>query len=150
MNKTYKGYNGNLVITENGVLIQRGAKGFFGGGGYIRGDKQIPFSSIVAVQYKKNGLTAGYLQLTLRGGSEAKAGVFEAVKDENTVSFQTSKTAKQFHEAKEIIESQMNQAQESHTGKSGISELEQLADLKDKGILTEEEFATKKKQILGL
>lgn len=31
-----------------------------------------------------------------------------------------------------------------------IEQLKQLADLRDKGILTEEEFAAKKKQILGL
>ena len=31
-----------------------------------------------------------------------------------------------------------------------MAELEKLGELKDKGILTEEEFAAKKKQILGL
>jgi hypothetical protein len=33
---------------------------------------------------------------------------------------------------------------------SNISDLEKLADLKNKGIITEEEFNAKKKQILGL
>ena len=33
---------------------------------------------------------------------------------------------------------------------AGIEELKQLAALKDQGILTEEEFAAKKAQILGL
>jgi hypothetical protein len=31
-----------------------------------------------------------------------------------------------------------------------LSQLEKLADLRDRGILTEEEFAAKKKEILGL
>jgi predicted Zn-dependent peptidase len=31
-----------------------------------------------------------------------------------------------------------------------MDELEKLAELKDKGIITEEEFEAKKKQILGL
>ena len=35
-------------------------------------------------------------------------------------------------------------------GSAQIEELKQLADLKDQGILTEEEFAAKKAQILGL
>ena len=30
------------------------------------------------------------------------------------------------------------------------TQIKQLADLKDQGILTEEEFATKKKQLLGI
>ena len=35
-------------------------------------------------------------------------------------------------------------------GSAQIDELKQFADLKDQGILTEEEFAAKKAQILGL
>lgn len=33
---------------------------------------------------------------------------------------------------------------------NSLSELKQLAELKDQGIITEEEFAAKKKQILGI
>ena len=33
---------------------------------------------------------------------------------------------------------------------NSTSQLEELADLKDKGIITQEEFDTKKKQILGI
>ena len=35
-------------------------------------------------------------------------------------------------------------------GSSGLDELEQLAKLHEEGILTDEEFTAKKKQILGL
>lgn len=110
MNKEFKGYNGTLVLTDNGVIIKRGLKGFAFGGGSIRGDKTIPYSSIVAVQFKKAGITSGYLQLSLRAGSEAKAGVIEAVKDENTVTFQFNKN-KLFAKARELIETKMHQAQ---------------------------------------
>ena len=68
--KEYKGYNGTLILTDTGVIIKRGAKGFLLGGGMLRGDKTIPYGSIVAVQLKKAGMTAGYIQLTLKGGSE--------------------------------------------------------------------------------
>ena len=79
------GYNGNLILRENGVLITRGAKGFWTQGS-IRGEKLIPWESVVAVQFKKAGFgLQGYLQLSLRGGSEAKSGIGEAIKDENTV-----------------------------------------------------------------
>ena len=36
-NKEYKGYNGTLILTDTGVIIKRGAKGFFLGGGMLRG-----------------------------------------------------------------------------------------------------------------
>lgn len=44
----------------------------------------------------------------------------------------------------------ISQQKEQESKHSSLSNLEQLADLRDKGILTEEEFTIKKKQILGL
>ena len=151
MQDEYKGYNGTIILTDNGVVIKRGAKGFLLGGGMLRGDKTIPYSSIVAVQCKKAGVMSGYLQLSLRGGSEAKSGVTQAVKDENTVTFQVNKN-KMFFELKDRIEAKMHET--SGVGQSNssgqVNDLEKLADLKDKGVITEEEFTAKKKQILGL
>lgn len=88
--KEYKGYNGTLILTDTGVIIKRGAKGFFLGGGVLRGDKTIPYSSIVAVQLKKAGITAGYIQLTPKGGSEAKSGLFQSATDENSINFHSA------------------------------------------------------------
>jgi len=148
MDKEYKGYNGTLLLTSTGVVIKRGAKGFLFGGGMLRGDKTIPFSSIVAVQLKKAGMTAGYLQLSLRGGSEAKGGLFQSTTDENTVNFYSGSNGK-FAEAKQIIEEHMSQSH-GNNGKSDLGDLEKLAELKEKGIITQAEFEAKKKQLLGL
>jgi len=146
--KEFKGYNGTLILTNTGVIIKRGIKGFLLGGGMLRGDKTIPYSSIIAVQLKKAGLTAGYIQLTLKGGSEAKAGLFQSVKDENTINFYNNKN-KDFEEAKRLIEEKIS-AGDVQSNKSDLGELEKLAELKEKGIITEEEFNAKKKSILGL
>ena len=149
MNDEYKGYNGTIILTDAGVIIKRGAKGFLLGGGMLRGDKTIPYTSIVAVQLKKAGMTAGYLQLSLKGGSEAKSGLMQSTTDENTVNFHARKN-KDFLEAKEKIEARISQSSGSQQSHSGADELEKLAELKEKGIITEEEFAAKKKQLLGL
>ena len=53
MSKEYKGYNGILVLNDNNVVIKRGVRGFLLGGGFLRGDKTIPYASIVAVQLKR-------------------------------------------------------------------------------------------------
>jgi len=45
---------------------------------------------------------------------------------------------------------QAAQAPVAQTSDDQIAELKQLAELKDQGILTQEEFDAKKKQILGL
>jgi len=146
--KEYKGYNGTLILTDTGVIIKRGAKGFLLGGGMLRGDKTIPYSSIIAVQLKKAGLVAGFLQLTLKGGSEAKSGLFQSTTDENTVNFH-SRRNKIFEEAKQLIEERIN-SNGTPAKSSNLDELEKLAELKAKGIITEEEFNAKKKSILGL
>src|SRR3989344_4184348 len=101
--KEYKGYNGTLILTNSGVVIKRGAKGFLLGGGMLRGDKSIPYSSIVAVQLKKAGLVAGYIQITLTGGSDAKGGLLQSSLDENSINFHAfGKNNELFAEAKEI------------------------------------------------
>jgi len=146
--KEFKGHNGTLILTDTGVIIKRGIKGFLLGGGMLRGDKTIPYSSIIAVQLKKAGLTAGYIQLTLKGGSESKAGLFQSVKDENTINFYNNKN-KDFEEAKRLIAEKIS-AGNVQFNKSELDELEKLAKLKEKGIITEEEFNAKKKSILGL
>lgn len=145
--KEYKGYNGTLLVTDTGIIIKRGIRGFLLGGATLRGDKTIPYSSIVAVQLKKAGITAGYLQLTLHGGSEAKGGVFQAATDENSISFYKGKNL-DFKEAKEMIERHISGG--SQKTASNLDELERLADLKEKGIITQKEFEAKKKSLLNL
>ena len=148
MNKEYKGYNGNVMLTETGVIIKRGAKGFLLGGGMLRGNKTIPYSSIAAVQLKKAGATAGYIQLTLIGGSEAKSGLFQSATDENSINFHAyGGKNKKFEECKTLIEERIGR---TVSGNSSLDELEKLAELRDKGVITEEEFQEKKKHFLNL
>lgn len=149
MDKTFKGYNGTIVLTQTGLIIKRGTKGFMLGGLMLRGDKTIPYSSIIAVQLKKAGMMSGYIQFSLKGGSEAKSGVTEAVKDENTVTFQMNKN-KLFKELQEIVEIKITQGREITNSSGGnLDELEKLAELKEKGIITQAEFDAKKKQLLA-
>ncbi|OGY23707.1 MAG: hypothetical protein A2172_00070 [Candidatus Woykebacteria bacterium RBG_13_40_15] len=147
MEKEYKGYNGTLMLTDTGVIIKRGLKGVLLGGGFLRGDKTIPYKSIVAVQLKKAGMTAGYIQLTLMGGSEAKSGLFESTRDENSINFYSNN--EKFEEAKKLIEERIGEGSKPKET-NFLDDLSKLAELKEKGILTEEEFQQKKKQILGL
>lgn len=150
MNKQYKGYNGNLVLTDNGVTIERGIKGFLLGGGMLRGNKTIPYQGIVAVQLKKSGITSGYIQLTLKGGNEAKGGLFQSVKDENTINFMLSNKNYDFEEAKNIIEEKINGSEGNIVQSSSLDELEKLANLKDRGVITDDEFDFKKKELLNI
>lgn len=148
MEKEYNGFNGAIILTDKAVVIKRGVKGFLLGGGMLRGDKTIPYSSIAAVQLKKAGMMGGYIQLTLVGGSEAKGGLLESTKDENSVNFRSSKDNEKFEECKKLIEERMGRV--SSGTLSSVDEIAKLAELRDKGVLTEEEFNQKKKQLLNL
>jgi len=148
----YRGLNGNLVLTDRGVVIRRGIKGFLLQGGTLRGDKEIPYDSIVALQFKNSGINQGYLQLSLRGGSEAKAGLAEAIKDENTISFGLGRGAK-FSEARDIIRWRIDYLKAHPPGqpppaRNPIGEISELAALRDSGAITEAEYTTAKRKIL--
>jgi hypothetical protein len=146
----FEGRSGTLILTETGVTIKRSG-GLLSSHG--TGEKNIPYKSITAVQFKTAGLTVGFIQLTLKGGVEAKGGAFEAVTDENTVTFGTEEKTREFEKAKSIIEQKIISANSTGSASSNnndLDQLEKLASLKDKRIISEEEFQAKKKIILGL
>jgi hypothetical protein len=75
-----------LEIYENKIVIERiGVMSFALHG--LKGAKTLYFSKISAVQFKRAGVTGGYLQFTIPGGWESKHGWFDAHTDENTIRF---------------------------------------------------------------
>lgn len=147
--KRAEGTNGQLVLLDNKIRIERkGSTAFWTQG--LKGDKEIFIRNISSIQLKKCGtFTAGFIQFSFIGGTESKKGLFAAVEDENTVMFNNN-TQDDFIKIKQLIEDKMSELSDSSHPRSNLDELEKLAELKEKGIITEEEFSAKKKQILGL
>jgi Short C-terminal domain len=151
----FLGDNGSLTLQDSFLTIHRNHKNL---GSPSVGNKNIPYRSITAVQFHKSektflGYTTGFLQLTIQGGREFQGGIISAISDENTVAFKTEEKNIEFAQAKEIIETRMRQLNDpvlSSKSMGSLDDLEKLASLKDKGIITEEEFQAKKRQILGL
>ncbi len=150
-----KGITGQLIVTPMKVVIHR--KGFFGFS-MQQGDKEIRIDQITAVQMKKPGLTRGFIRLAFTGGQESKqGGAVAAANDENAILFKGSQT-RDFEHAKQLIEyyqgtyRQQQQAPVRYAmpAPSAADELDKLAALKDRGVLTQAEFDAKKRQILGL
>lgn len=146
-----KGVNGQLELYPTKVIIKRkGAMGVLSHG--FKGDKSILIKQISSIQFKQaNPVFNGYIQFAFLGGVEAKGGLFQAGKDENTVNFSVFHKD-DFTAIKEKLEEMMEaaHADQGQSSNSSISDLEKLAELKEKGIITEEEFNAKKKQILGI
>jgi len=142
-----------FVVTERNVYIVKW--GFMAGQFFGGRCNCYPFQKIIGIECKKH-LTTGTVEVltaanqNIRGMSYWGVGANSAAQSDNAVSFFTQDYEK-FQEA-------VNQARKLMVDGSGasahkkddVSQLEKLAELKEKGIITEEEFSAKKKIILGI
>ena len=143
------GHNGQLELTDSVVRIKRkGALAFLTQG--LKGDKEILISQVSSIQFKKaNAFFNGYMQLAFVGGQEAKGGILQGAQDENTVMFRVSQQ-EAFERLRDELQKRIATSKGAVSQTSSLDELDKLASLRDRGILTEDEFQQKKKQILGL
>lgn len=149
------GVNGQMFVFDNKVVIERkGVLGFLSQG--KAGSKTIPMNSIMSVQFQpSSGLTNGFIQFGIMGGKEASGGIFSATDDENTIM-----VPEEYNDlAEEIAQFVENIILNRGNGGgttvvqqqlSSADELKKFKDLLDMGVITQEEFDAKKKQLLGL
>lgn len=146
-----------LFVYEDRVMIRhKGALNFLAMG--IKGDKTLYYADITSVQYKRPGNLSGHIQFSLPGGRESTGGVMAASSDENTITI-TGK-GKSAEIAEKVVEFINQKIREYKTNKNGSTtviqqtsaadELKKYKELLDLGIITQEEFDAKKKQLLGL
>ena len=143
---------GQLYVYEDKVVIERkGFKAFLIYG--LKGGKSIPITSLTSVQFKPAGkITTGHIQFGILGDIGHKGGHFSASVDENTIVFQ-KKNASVAEEIRAFLEQKIVENNSKSGNQSALSpadELKKYKDLLDQGIITQEEFDAKKKQLLGL
>ncbi len=148
-----KGINGQLELYEDKIIIRRKGALAKMTQGFFKGDKTIYINQITGIQVKPGTLwTNGYIQITVPGGIESKKGLLDdATLDENTVAF-TSKDNELVNQIKSKIEELMSQQRMGHiiNQSSPADEIRKYKELLDDGVITQEEFEQKKKQLLGL
>ncbi|MFR3560079.1 MAG: SHOCT domain-containing protein [Paraclostridium sordellii] len=148
--------NGKFIVEIQDNFISINSRGFVNAMNKgLTGVKKIDMNNITAVQYKQPGITAGYIQFAIVGSQEAKGGVLNAVKDENTITFSGKKDTDKALKLKAIVEDFiMNKtkvgASQAVQQVSVADELLKYKQLYDAGVLTDEEFETKKKELLAL
>lgn len=150
--KEAKGVNGQLELLENKIRIKRrGFRSYYFQG--FKGDKEILLKQISSIEFKEASMYGnGYIQFAFLGGTEThRSGGLgrNLYSNENTIVFNKFNN-KDFIEIKEMIEAKMAEPDGKKEQTANLNDLEKLAELKEKGIITEEEFLAKKKQILGL
>lgn len=147
----FKGSLGKIELYENKIVIKRGV--FHASG---KNQKEIYFPSIMAIEIKKPGIQAGYIQFVVAGSQEVKKkGSFgmNLADDENTVLFNDPSKYKEALEIRDRIEKYKNKAyQQSVVVQSEVSVADELLKLKsllDAGIISEEEFSQQKYKLLN-
>ncbi len=141
------GSNGSVELADESITIRR--KGFANvltqG---IQGDKQIPLTSITAVQFRSAGsMMAGLIQFSIVGGREFRGGMLEATRDENAVMF-TREQEPSFAALRNAVQGRLKPPNAASAGGSA-DEIERLASLYEKGHLTQQEFTDAKRRILS-
>lgn len=152
---TAKGHNGTVEFDGDFVTIHRtgfGARLTVG-----KGSKRIPIGSITAVQLKPAGaFVNGFISFTMAGGTERRSKfgsqTTDAVNDENSVII-TKKQMPEFENLRAGIEWELaNRARPAAAAPAApdaMDQLRKLAELHQAGIVSDEEFAAKKAQLLG-
>ncbi len=147
---TAKGRTGTLEVDDSFVTIRRKGVGAKMMHGFTQGEKRIPIHQITAVQYKKPGMTVGYIQFTIAGSNESTSGGFDAMQDENSVAF--LKGAGDFEKIRDHVEAKIVERHASNgqpqPSDDLASRLKSLADLRDQGVLTDDEFDREKAKLL--
>ena len=150
------GRNGQVHLYEDRVLITR--KGFVSAISFgFRGDKEILLQEITSIGWKDPGIAVGYIHFGYRGGHDPiNTGVFSGsniVNNENAVIFAQQHQAdfKKFRKVLEGKRAEINRPQATTTSTlSPMDELKKLAELRDMGVITSEEFEAKKAQLLEI
>ena len=146
-----EGVRGQSVgATDRRLMIIK--TGFSAGGtGFGKKCKTFPYEHITSIDCSK-GLTMGRLQVTVAGSTEVKGGYFTgAFQAENVVNFpvtQYSKFQTATSKIRELIEARKSSALRPAAPESIPDQIKKLAELKDAGILTSEEFESKKSELL--
>jgi len=144
-----------IKLDNVGLEIHRTGFGTFGG---FKGAKKLFYKNISSVHLKNSTtFSQGFLQLTFQGSQEKTSfSGFSLAFDENTIMF-SKKDSAMMQELKMLIERKIVEASVPATSqatiiteKSIVEQIKEFKELFDLGIISEDEFNLKKKQLLNL
>jgi uncharacterized membrane protein YdbT with pleckstrin-like domain len=126
----------HFVVTSDRIIHRRGF--------IAKYSMEVPLEAINDVRFEQGILdrVIGAGTLVVQSASEAGRQVFDHIRDPEGV----QKTI--YHQG-ELNQQRMLSGSGGRNAPSASSELERLADLRARGILTEEEFQAQKRRILG-
>ena len=151
-----KGVNGQVTLLEDRIRIERKGGVAFVTFGY-RGTKEILIREMTSLAYKDaGGVLNGHILFLYRGGRDVKTSVFgenSITSNENAVLFDRNNQAA-FDTLRGMLNDKMGQYNNPQqvviqTGPSYLDELKKLAELRDAGVITSDEFDQEKAKLLS-
>lgn len=146
-----------LEVYDTYLIINHMQVGFMSNAmnGGALGGKRIDFKNLTSVQFREPaGFTVGFIQFAYPGSVESKGGVSAMINDENSIPIQPA-MVEQAREIVDFIQKKKDELSSPQANTiiqqaSTADELKKFKELLDMGIITQEEFDAKKKQLLGL
>ena len=124
---------------------------------HTKGTKKLYYSDLTSVQFKLPGaFFAGYIQFEYPGSDTTNKSPYES---ENAVVFNKKDNINLMEEIYNFVEKRILEEKQAKRAPAGTviqqaaspaEELKKMKELLDMGIITQEEFDAKKKQLLGL
>ena len=150
---TLEGYKGELTVYEDRVVISKKGSGFISG----NSNKTLPMANIMSVSVTPSTVWArGFIEFSVPGGKDSK-NIEQAMKNENALPIKASSQNEVAMKIKEYVDEQIMKFANNKGGTtivqqaaSPAEELKKMKELLDMGIITQEEFNAKKKELLGL
>lgn len=142
----------NKVVFTSTQSTSTVVTGLIFGTSVTQGEKTIYYKDAIGVQHKPSAVADGYIQVETAAGGVSSSSQYGG---ENAIQF----SGKQQNEEAEIIvayiRNQIEAIKNAPVGGvvqqlSPAEELKKLKDLLDLGVITQEEFDAKKKELLGL
>lgn len=120
-------------------------------------EKVLPIRNISSVEVKEPGFFVGFIQFSIAGGKARDSsytltgGSFDAVTDENSVVFNGKQNYQLAIQIRDYIQQySQNSGAGADQSCSAADEIRKLKSLLDDGILTNDEFESKKKKLLAI
>lgn len=122
------------------------------GNSVTQGEKTIYYKDAIGVQYKPSSIADGYIQIeTAAGGMVSSSSQYGG---ENAIQFSGKERNQEAEIIVDFIKKRIDDIKNAPNGvvqqASSADELKKYKDLLDSGIISQEEFDAKKKQILGI
>ena len=143
----------NKVVFTSTQSTSTVVTGLVFGTSMTQGEKTIYYKDAIGVQYKPSSIADGYIQVeTAAGGVSSSSSQYSG---ENSIQFSGKEKNEEAEVIVAFIRKQIEDIKNAPAGGvvqqlSPAEELKKFKDLLDLGVISQEEFDAKKKQLLGL